>query len=156
MTLNNPVFFSTSSSSRTEASGTPLCPHSAWLRRRWRSSSCCILSETPLPFVCGRSSMLHGQEQHCQASFVYPGHSSAGHLPEDTLCCFVTFYRSWKGADLWYLKWRLNEALLPASVFGPWLICWTATWWCRLSLASTACESLRYLLPGRMTQPWQR
>lgn len=28
-----------------------------------------------LPFVCGRSSMLHGQEQHCQGSFVYSGHS---------------------------------------------------------------------------------
>lgn len=68
------------------------------------------------PFVCGQSSMLHGQEQHCQASFVYPGRSSAGHLPEDMLCCFVTFYRSWKGVDLGYLKRRLNEAaLLPAE-----------------------------------------
>lgn len=42
------------------------------------------------------------------------------------------------------------------SVFGPWLICWTATWWCLLSLASTACASLRDSLPGRMIQPWQR
>lgn len=114
MTLNNPVFC-LSSSSRTEASGTHLCPHLAWLRRRWRSSSCCILSVTP-PFVCGRSSMLHGQEQHCQASFIYSGHSSAGHLPEDMLGCFVTFYCSWKGADLEYLERRLDEAaLLPAE-----------------------------------------
>jgi len=41
--LNNPVLLSVSSSSRTEALGTPLCPHLAWLRRCWRSSSCCIL-----------------------------------------------------------------------------------------------------------------
>lgn len=35
--------------SRSEASGTPLCPPSAWLRRYWRSSSCCILSLTAPP-----------------------------------------------------------------------------------------------------------
>lgn len=63
------------------------------------------------PIVRGQSSMLHGQEQHCPASFVYPAHSSAGHLPEDALCRFVTFYRSWKGADWEYLK----GDLLPAE-----------------------------------------
>lgn len=35
-----------SPSSRTEALGTHLCPHLAWLRQCWRSSSCCILSVT--------------------------------------------------------------------------------------------------------------
>lgn len=40
-----------------------------------------------------------------QPVFVYPAHSSVGHLPEDMLC-FVTFFiRIWKGADLGYLKW---------------------------------------------------
>lgn len=65
-------------------------------------------SDTPamltFRFVCGQSSMLHGQEQHCPASSVYSGHSSAGHLPEDLLCRFITFYRSWKGADLGYFQ----------------------------------------------------
>lgn len=66
-------------------------------------------------FVCCWSSMLHGQEQHCPASFVYPGHSSARHLPEDMFCCFVTFYYSWKGADLAYLKRQVSEAAFPPA-----------------------------------------
>ena len=67
------------------------------------------------------------------------------------------FYFSWKGAELRCLRrWLKQICYQLRSVFGPWLICWTATWWCRLSLASTACEALRFSLPGRMTQPWQR
>ena len=114
-----------------------------------------------LLFVRGRSSMLHGQEQHCPASFVYPGHTSARHLPEDMLGFFITFYHRWKGADFGYLKNKNDNSMKllcsqQKSVSGPWLICWTATWWCRLWLASIACGSLRDSLPGRMTQPWQR
>lgn len=67
------------------------------------------------------------------------------------------FYFSWKGAELRCLRRWLKQLFYQLrSVFGPWLICWTATWWYRLSLASTACEALRFSLPGRMTQPWQR
>lgn len=108
MTLNNPVFYPCFASSRSEVLGTPLFRHLAWLRQHSRSSSCCILSVTPPtpPFLSvARTTMLHGQEQHSRASFVYSGHSLAGHLPEDVFFLFRhLFYRMWKGAELEYLK----------------------------------------------------
>lgn len=81
--------------------------------------------------------MLHSQEQHCRGSFVYSGHSSAGHLPEDMLFHFITFLitsekvqtrHTWKDAVFLVLDWFADQLLhgilcrwllQPASLWGP-------------------------------------
>lgn len=151
------LFSYLSLSSRIEPLGTPLCPHLVWLRQCWRSSSCCILSVTsPLSVAWVTCSM--AKSNIAKAALFTQDIVELGHLPENMLRCFITFYDSWKGWALTHKKLTQRKAAfyLQLGVFAPWLICWTATWWCLLSLASTVCVSLRDSLPGRMTQPWQR
>lgn len=121
MTLNNIVL-----SSRIGLLGTPLCLHLAWPRQCCRSSSCCILSDPPspnLPFLSVvKVACSKAKSNIVQPVFVYPAHSSVGHLPEDMLY-FVTFFIPiWKGADLGYLKWCVVFFFLVLDWFAEQLL----------------------------------
>lgn len=72
-----------------------------------------LYPSSDLPFV---RRMLHDQEQHCQGSFVYLGHSSAKHLP-GTYCVISSPFMIVEKKQSRHKYKRLNKASLQQSVF---------------------------------------